>query len=56
VYGLCQLKIEFEIYNTLTTDRPYRQRFSKKEAFEIMQKEKSKYDPELLEVFIKTMG
>jgi len=55
VYGLCQLKIEFGKNNALTTDRPYRQGFSKKDAFEIMQKEKSKYDPELLKVFVKTM-
>jgi putative nucleotidyltransferase with HDIG domain len=44
-----------DVYDALTTDRPYRQGFSKKEAFEIIQREKSKYDPELLKVFFKTI-
>lgn len=45
-----------DVYNALTTDRPYRQGYSKEEAVEIMKQEQSKYDPELLEMFFKTLG
>jgi putative nucleotidyltransferase with HDIG domain len=40
-----------DVYNALTTDRPYRQAFSKKDALEIMSAEKNQYDPELFDIF-----
>ena len=42
-----------DIYEALTADRPYRKGYSKKEAVEIMKKERGrKLDPEITDVFL----
>ena len=42
-----------DVFDALTTKRVYRKEFTKKEAIEIMQKMKSKFDPELFEKFLE---
>ncbi len=42
-----------DIFEALTSDRPYRKAFSKKEAIAIMEKEKgTKLDPRLTDIFL----
>ncbi len=42
-----------DVYDALTTNRPYRDAFSKKVAVEMMREMKNKnFDPELLEAFL----
>jgi putative two-component system response regulator len=43
-----------DVFDALTSDRPYRKAFSVEEAFEIIKNESGKhFDPELVEVFLK---
>lgn len=45
-----------DVFDALTSDRPYRSAYSVKEALEIMTRSKGQYDPELFEIFyIKCM-
>jgi putative nucleotidyltransferase with HDIG domain len=42
-----------DVYEALTSDRPYRKAFSKKEAIAIMEEEKGrKFDPKLIDIFL----
>ena len=41
-----------DIYDALTTDRPYRDRFSREKAFEILNEMKGKIDPDIVDLFI----
>lgn len=41
-----------DVYDALTNNRVYRDRYSKYEALQIMVNEKSKYDPEILPIFL----
>ena len=47
-----------DIYDALTTDRPYRDRYSKEKAFSILRdlKDQGKIDPDIVEIFIETQG
>ena len=43
-----------DVFDALTSDRPYRKAFSVEEAFEIIKNESGKhFDPELVEIFLK---
>jgi putative two-component system response regulator len=43
-----------DVFDALTSDRPYRKAFSVEEAFEIIKNESDKhFDPELVEIFLK---
>ena len=42
-----------DIYDALTSDRPYRKAYSVSEAIKIIEKSREQYDPELLEVFLE---
>jgi len=42
-----------DIYDALTTNRPYRDRFSKEEAFEILFDMKGKIDPDIVDIHIE---
>lgn len=41
-----------DIFDALTSDRPYRKAYSVKEALQIMENAREQYDPELFDVFI----
>jgi putative nucleotidyltransferase with HDIG domain len=41
-----------DVFDALTSDRPYRKAYSVKEALQIMENSKEQYDPELFEVFL----
>jgi putative two-component system response regulator len=40
-----------DVFDALTSDRPYRSAYSVREALEIMTRSKDQYDPELFEIF-----
>lgn len=42
-----------DVYDALTSKRPYKDAFSHEDAIEIMKNETGKYDPELLNLFLK---
>jgi len=42
-----------DVYDALTTERPYKKAFSHEEAIEIMKSESYKYDPQLFALFIE---
>jgi len=42
-----------DVYDALTTERPYKKAFSHEEAIEIMKSESHKYDPQLFALFIE---
>ena len=42
-----------DVYDALTTCRPYKNAFSHEESLEIMKKESSKFDPQLFKIFIE---
>jgi HD-GYP domain-containing protein (c-di-GMP phosphodiesterase class II) len=42
-----------DVYYALTEERPYRKGYSHEEAINIMEKEREKYDPDLLNPFIE---
>lgn len=44
-----------DVYDALTSERPYRKALKNKEALEIMEEEKVHYDPEIYESFKKIM-
>ena len=44
-----------DIFDALTTDRPYRSRFSVEEAFKELRKMKEEVDQNIVEIFIKTL-
>ncbi len=44
-----------DVYEALTSDRCYRNAYTKEAALEIMQKDKRIYDPKILELFIKSI-
>ncbi len=44
-----------DVYDALTSDRPYRNAYSSDEALQIMENSKSHFDPELFEVFITSI-
>jgi len=41
-----------DVFDALTSDRPYRKAYSVKEALQIMENAREQYDPELFDVFI----
>lgn len=45
-----------DIYDALTTDRPYRDRFSREKACAVLRERKGELDPDIVEVFIETLG
>ncbi len=42
-----------DVYDALTSKRPYKEAFTHDEAIDIMSKEEGKYDPELFNLFLK---
>jgi response regulator RpfG family c-di-GMP phosphodiesterase len=42
-----------DVYDALTTSRPYKKAFSHEESMEILQKEANKFDPKLLKLFME---
>lgn len=42
-----------DVYDALTNERPYKRRFTKKEALEIMIKEEKNFDPLLFQEFLR---
>ncbi len=40
-----------DVFDALTSDRPYRKAYSVKESLQIMENSKEQYDPELFEIF-----
>ncbi|RLE38915.1 phosphohydrolase, partial [Candidatus Acetothermia bacterium] len=45
-----------DVYNALTTDRPYREAYSKAEALEIIRDMSGKeLDPQLVEIFLRVI-
>lgn len=40
-----------DVFDALTSDRPYRKAYSVKEALQIMENSKEHYDPELIDIF-----
>ena len=42
-----------DVYDALTSRRPYKEAFSHDKAIDIMKNEEGKYDPELFNLFIK---
>lgn len=45
-----------DVYEALTSARPYRPAYSKKEALEIMNKYRNEFDPNLFDVFLDTVA
>lgn len=45
-----------DIYDALTSERPYRDAFSVQEALQIMERSRDQFDPELLDVFITSIA
>jgi response regulator RpfG family c-di-GMP phosphodiesterase len=45
-----------DVYDALTTSRPYKNAFSHEESLEIMKRESSKFDPQLFKIFIENAG
>lgn len=41
-----------DVFDALTSDRPYRKAYSVEEAIQIMEHTKEQYDPELIDIFI----
>jgi len=41
-----------DVFDALTSDRPYRKAYSVKEALQIMENSREQYDPELYDIFI----
>jgi len=44
-----------DIYDALTTDRPYRDRFSSEKACKILNEMKGKLDPDIVDIFIESL-
>mgnify|MGYP001102823181 CR=1 FL=1 len=42
-----------DVYDALTTARPYKKAFSHQESLDILKKESNKFDPELLKIFME---
>ncbi len=42
-----------DVYDALTSRRPYKEAFTHEKAIDIMSKEEGKYDPELFNLFLK---
>jgi HD-GYP domain-containing protein (c-di-GMP phosphodiesterase class II) len=42
-----------DVYDALTSNRPYRSAYSKKEAIRIIEKENSQFDPQVLSILYK---
>ncbi|MGC8745590.1 MAG: HD-GYP domain-containing protein [Candidatus Saccharicenans sp.] len=41
-----------DVFDALTSDRPYRKAYSLEQALSIMEKQKSQFDPELYKIFL----
>lgn len=44
-----------DVFDALTSDRPYRKAYSIKESMQIMDNARNQFDPELIDVFLQTL-